>query len=150
MRLVRNLVLALLILTLGAVSVAALPPLPSSFWGVITVNGAPIPLSAELTTYVDGINCGRARISPYMGTTIYAISVKGDDPDTPEKEGGVENDLVEFRLNGTPLATTAQWHGGTNVRLDIVESSPHRQTASPRVVLPFVANRYWPSVSPGQ
>lgn len=150
MRLFRNLVLATLILAVGAVSVAALPPLPSGFWGVITMNGARIPQSAELTAHVEGVLCGRATIFLYMGTTYYSISVTGDDPETPEREGGREDDLIEFRLNGVPLATTARWHGGTNVRLDMVESSAHRQGASPRVVLPLVAVQFWPRVGGAQ
>lgn len=140
----------MLILALGAVNVRAFPPLPSSFWGVITVNGVRVPLTAELTAYVDGVNCGRAHVFLYAGTTFYSISVKGDDPDTPAKDGGQENDLIEFRLNGAPLATTARWHEGTNVRLDMVEISAHRQTTSPRVFLPLIANQYWPTISPGQ
>jgi len=146
MRVLRNLGIAAMILALCVVDVVAMPPLPSSFWGILTMNGARVPLSAELTAHVDGVNCGRATIFLYMGTTYYSISVKGDDPDTPEKEGGREDDPIEFRLNGVPLATTARWHGGTNVRLDMVETSLHRQSATPRVLLPSVAVQYWPSV----
>lgn len=150
MRFLRNTVLAVLILALGAVSVAALPPLPSSFWGVITMNGARLPQSAQLTAHVDGVTCGRGNIFLYMGTTYYTISVTGDDPDTPEREGGREDEIIEFRLNGAPLVSTARWHGGTNVRLDLNEVSAHRQSTSVRLVLPHVANRYWPSVQSGQ
>lgn len=150
MRFLRNLGIVVLVFVLGAVSVAAIPPLPSSFWGVITVNGARVPLTAELTAYVDGVSCGRANIFLYMGTTFYSISVKGDDPDTPAKEGGREDDPIEFRLNGVPLAVTARWHGGTNVRLDMVETSPHRQTATPRIFMPVIADQYWPSIPSGQ
>ncbi|GAB4401381.1 MAG: hypothetical protein Kow00123_10510 [Anaerolineales bacterium] len=146
MRFLRNLGIAVLIFALAAVNVAAFPPLPSSFWGIITVNGARVPLSAELTAYVDGVNCGKATLYLYAGTTYYSISVKGDDPDTPEKEGGRDDDPIEFRLNGVPLATTARWHEGTNVRLDMVETSPHRQSATLRVLLPSVAVQYWPRV----
>lgn len=146
MRFLRNLGVAVLILALGVVSVAAVPPLPSSFWGMITFNGTRIPLSAELSAYVDGVKCGRAQPFLYMGTTFYSVSVKGDDPDTPEKDGGWEDDLIEFRLNEMPLATAARWHGGTNVRLDIIETSAHRQTATQRLVLPLIAREYWPSI----
>ncbi|MBC7259274.1 MAG: hypothetical protein H5T65_08490 [Chloroflexi bacterium] len=146
MRFLRNLGIAVLILALCAANVVALPPLPSSFWGVITMNGARIPQSAELTAHVEGVMCGRATIFLYMGTTYYSLSVRGDDPDTPEREGGREGDSIEFRLNGVPLATTAHWHGSTNVRLDMVESSAHRQTAPPRVVLPLVAVQFWPQL----
>lgn len=150
MRFLRNTVLAVLTLALGAVSVAALPPLPSSFWGVITMNGARLPQSAQLTAYVEGVPCGRGNIFLYMGTTYYTISVTGDEPDTPKREGGREDEVIEFRLDGAPLATTARWHEGTNVRLDLNEISAHRQSTWVRLVLPHVANRYWPSMQPGQ
>ncbi len=150
MRFLRNLVVALLIVALGAASVAALPPLPSSFWGVITVNGARIPLNAQLTAHVESVQCGTAHIFAYGGTTYYSISVTGDDPDTPEREGGREDELIEFRLNGVPLATTARWHEGTNLRLDMAELSPHRQTTSSRVFLPVVGKQYWPIIPSGQ
>ena len=150
MRFLRNLSIAVLILALCAAPVVALPPIPSSFWGTITMNGARLPLSAELTAYVYGVKCGQAHIFLYMGTTYYSISVNGDDPDTPEREGGREDDPIEFRLNGVPLATTASWHGSTNVRLDMNETAPHRQSAPLRLFLPVVANSYGPSALPSQ
>jgi len=134
------LILALLLLSQSA---GAMPPLPSSFWGAITMNGAPIRLSAELTAYVEGVLCGQATIFYYEGATAYSITVTGDDPETPEREGGREGETVHFRLNGAPLATTTIWHGGNGfTRLDMRETSPHRATATERTALPIVINEH--------
>jgi len=136
-----------LVLLLAVAASAGPPPLPSSFWGVLTMNGARIALSAELVAYVDDVACGKASLFLYQDTTYYSISVKGDDPDTPIREGGVENDLIQFRLNGVPLATTALWHGSINTELNLLEISPHRLAATKRLAIPIVANEYSPPVS---
>jgi len=136
-----------LVLLLAVAASAGPPPLPSSFWGVFTMNGARVALSAELTAYVDDVACGRASLFLYQNTTYYSVSVKGDDPDTPIKEGGVENDVIQFRLSGVPLATTALWHGSTNTELNLLEVSPHRLAATERLFVPIVANRYAPPLS---
>ncbi len=136
-----TLMLLALALLLLSPSAGAVPPLPSSFWGAITMNGAPIPLDAELTAHVEGVLCGQATIFYYEGATAYSITVTGDDPETPEREGGREGETIHFRLNGVPLATTAIWHGGNGfTRLDMLETSPHRTTATERTVLPVVIN----------
>jgi hypothetical protein len=135
-------VLVALLLVLATTASAVPPPLPSSFWGVFTMNGARVALSAELTAHIDDIACGKATLFLYQGATYYSISVKGDIPDTPIKEGGVDGDVIQFWLNGIPLATTAIWSGGINQMLDLVETSPHRSTATERLSLPIVANEY--------
>ena len=135
--------LLLLVLLLLAPSAGAVPPIPSSFWGAITMNGAPITLDAELTAYVEGVLCGQATIFYYEGATAYSITVTGDDPETPEREGGREGETILFRLNGAPLATTAIWDGGNGfARLNMLETSPHRATATERAALPVVINEH--------
>lgn len=136
-----------LVLLLAVAASAGPPPLPSSFWGVLTMNGARIALSAELVAYVDDVACGKASLFLYQDTTYYSISVKGDDPDTPIREGGVDGDVVQFRLNGVPLATTGIWVGSIVAQLDLIETSPHRLTATERLFVPIVANEYSPPVS---
>jgi len=139
-------VLALLTTTANALP----PPLPASFWGIFNMNGTRVSLTSDLTAHVDGILCGRANLFLYQGTTYYMVSVKGDNPDTPEKDCGVRDDVVQFRLNGAPLATTGVWQAGGNSRLDLLETSPHRLTASNRAYLLVVISRYAPVLSSGR
>ena len=144
MRGFRIAVILLAFLLFLATTASAVPSIPSSFYGTITMNGARVPLSAELVAYVGDVPCGRAQLYIYLGTTGYSVNVNGDEPDTPVKEGGVNGDVIQFRLNGVPLATTVIWAGGTVVQVHLIETSPHRLTATPRLSLPVVANRYWP------
>lgn len=132
--------LALLSLLVMVSPAAAVPPLPSGFWGIITMNGAAIQSGSSLTAWVEGIECGRAKIFVYEGTTAYSISVTGDDLETPGREGGRDGEIVHFKLNGVPLAATAIWQGGNGfARLDMQEYSLHRSTTTPRTYLMMVA-----------
>jgi hypothetical protein len=146
MRGFRIAVILLAFLLFLATTASAVPSIPSSFYGTITMNGANVALSADMVAYVADMPCGKARLWRDSGTTWYSVSVNGDDTDTPGKECGVNGDVIQFRLNGVPLATTAIWAGGTVAQLDLAEISPHRLTATPRLSLPVVANKYWPPV----
>jgi hypothetical protein len=108
-------------LALLATTASALPPpLPSSHWGVITLDGRPVPSGSKLSAYVDGVLCGETtRFFSFEGTTGYSITVKGDNPDTPEKDGGRHGDVIRFRLNHKIVPATAVWIEGGNSRLNL-------------------------------
>jgi hypothetical protein len=97
------------------------PPTPSSFYGEIQfVGGDGEPIEGDyVEAYVPGVTgyVARTAIQTYEENLVYAINVPGDDSETAGvKEGGVENDVVTFKIAGRIVAT-GTWHTGTNVNL---------------------------------
>lgn len=113
---------ALLVLAFGALlaspAARAVPPLPSSFWGEVTLDGAPVPAGTLVEALVDGRVCGRTRTILYEGRAHYALNALGDDPSTPEVEGGRDGEALDLAVEGVPIAT-GTWRSGTNVRVDL-------------------------------
>ena len=113
---------ALLVLVIGALlaspAARAVPPLPSSFWGEVTLDGAPVPAGTLVEALVDGRVCGRTRTILYEGRAHYALNALGDDPSTPEVEGGRDGEALDLAVEGVPIAT-GTWRSGTNVRVDL-------------------------------
>ncbi len=96
--------------------VSAIPLIPSDFWGTATINGYPAPDGLGVRAFINGVNY------PNDGFTwggFYFIDVIGDDPDTPEKEGGIEGDNIVFIVDGHEAAETGVWHSGLSTVLDL-------------------------------
>ncbi len=99
------------------------PVLPSSFYGEIHILTNPPSAGQLVEAYVPGV-------TPPVATTAikntapltYLIDVPGDVVATPAKDGGVEDDVVTFKINGHVVATGI-WHSGTSVRLDFNETT---------------------------
>ncbi len=108
----------------------AVPPNPSSFYGEIHVMaGDDVPAAGVdyVEAYVPGRTPYAARIliTTSGSNLVYAINVPGDDDDTSgTKEGGVENDVVTFKISGRVVATGV-WQGGKNVNLVIHPPAAH-------------------------
>jgi hypothetical protein len=131
-----RLLLALLIsiaMICGAVSTAfAVPPLPSSFYGTIEVAGVKAPVGAKVSAWVNGVQFAFGTTVDYLGDTVYSLDVPGDDLSTPAIEGGVDGNLIVFKVNGQPANETGVWHSGTNVPLNL------NVTKQPYIYLPVV------------
>ena len=93
------------------------PPLPSSFWGYIHFNDTAPIVGSLLTADIDGVTIPPAASFNLLDASNYAFNVPGDLPSTTDKEGGVEGDIITFKIDGRIVATGV-WHSGTNVRLD--------------------------------
>ncbi len=53
------------------------------------------------------------------GNSVYTFNVPGDDPGTPGKEGGVNGEVVSFKIGGDPAKQTAVFSSGTTTSLDL-------------------------------
>ena len=110
-----------------------IPPLPSSFYGQIHIYDNTPAVGDIVEAYVPGV------VNPVASTTIindsglvYTFNVPGDDGSGP-KDGGVEGDLITFKISGRIVATY-EWHSGTNVQLNFhppeaVPGGPYNGTA---------------------
>ena len=96
------------------------PPLPSSFHGEIHFSDNPPTTSSTVDILAPGVS-GSAAVAAILSVDpnlVYQVNVRGDIPDTLTKEGGVENDLLTFLVDGR-VAAKAGWHAGTSVLLDL-------------------------------
>ena len=91
-----------LLVLVSTVAQAGSPPLPSRFYGEITLNGDDAPTGLTLSAWIDGVQYAETSITVAGGHSVYVIDVPADDPDTPGLEGGQNGDAVVFKLGGHP------------------------------------------------
>ena len=100
-----------------------IPPLPASFYGAVTVDGADVPAGTHVSAWIDGVRYATTEAFVYEGRSTYAVDVPADDPATPVVEGGRPGDTTAFQVGGLKAEQTAAWRGGTNTELDLTASS---------------------------
>ncbi|MGQ9516832.1 MAG: DNRLRE domain-containing protein [Anaerolineae bacterium] len=109
----------------------AAPPVPHTFYGTVQLSGQNVPDGTLITAYVyDGSNiiiCGTTTTftpaPPSPQTSVYTITVSGDDDAIPGKDGAVEGDIVHFRIgpwdSEVDADQTGIWHSGTFTELNL-------------------------------
>lgn len=120
----RRRVFSAIILTMSLVmgnvgSVIAMPPMPSSFYGTVKLNGANVADGTNLSAWINGVKYAETTVILYDGDSVYSLNVPGDDSDTPEIDGGVSGDTVSFHIGDLAAEQTGTWQSGTNVEFDI-------------------------------
>lgn len=117
-----GLLLALVLVLLWGTTVHAVPPLPSSFYGTVKMDGANVPDGTLVTAWIGGVQYGQGATFTYAAESWYNLDVKGDDTDQPGKDGGQEGDIVSFRVGSSDAPQTGVWHSGTSVMLNLTIS----------------------------
>jgi hypothetical protein len=112
-------VLTIGLLTFNVQPASAVPPLPSSFYGTVKLNGANVPAGTVIHAYINGVEYAHATVLTYLGDTVYSIDVPGEDTDTPGTQGGVEGNTVAFSIGSIQVPQTGIWHTGTNINLNL-------------------------------
>jgi len=92
----------------------AVPSIPATFYGTVKVNGGDVVQGTSVTAWIDGVQYASATVIGYLGGSVYFMDVPGDDSDTPQKEGGVDGDVISFKIGADAAAQTAIWHSGDN------------------------------------
>jgi hypothetical protein len=99
-----------------------LPITPSGFWGEIHISPGP-SAGDYVEAYVPGVaNYVKREAITGSDPLVYSIDVPGDIPATSMIEGGVEGDMVTFKINGSVVGT-GTWDSGENVHLDFTTIS---------------------------
>ena len=133
MKILKRIPICLLICLISlfvAEPVLAFPPLPSSFYGKVKVDGENVPDGTVVEAWINGKVYTEAKTQTYQGDSVYAMDVTGDDASTNDIEGGIEGDQIEFKVAGQTAGQTGEWHSGTNTNLDLsIDSAAGR--ASP-------------------
>jgi len=103
--------------------VSAVPPIPSSFWGTVVIEGSHVRFGSEVTAWINSVQYAQTSVILHQGQFYYQLDVPGDDPESLDvTEGGRPNDLILFRVDGLRTVQTAHWQSGSPVRLDLVVS----------------------------
>lgn len=111
------------LLLISQVGWAMFPPLPSSFYGQVKVNGQNVPEGTVIRALINGKPCGQTTTKMFEGTSMYGLNVNGDETDTKDIDGGVEGDTIQFEIGGVLAKETAVWKGATNIELNLSASS---------------------------
>lgn len=53
----------------------AAPPTPSSFWGIVTLDGASVPAGTIISARINGVQYASVAVTINLGTAYYSISV---------------------------------------------------------------------------
>ena len=114
----------LLIITLAnlfnvAPALALIPPLPSSFYGTVKVNGENITDGTTVKALINGQVYATGYTQTYEGNSVYSLDVPGDDSSTTTIEGGRDNDTIQFMIGEAPASETGIWKSATNGNVNL-------------------------------
>ena len=98
-----GLLLALTLVVAFVSPVSAVPQQPHKFWGTVSIDSVPAPEGTEVVARIANVTQNFTTAVDANHTYGYdpIFHVKGDDPETPEKEGGNNGDTIEFYVAGT-------------------------------------------------
>jgi hypothetical protein len=130
-------ILLLTIIATGLCEAYAIPPLPHTFYGTAKIDGQDMPVGSTIVAKLKGtdLELGRTSITQdYPGK--YSLAAKGDDPDTPDKDGAVDGDAIEFYAQGPNSnlwlkVAEATFKSGSDTQLNIEA----RDTEAPTITL---------------
>jgi len=112
----------------------AFPPLPSSFYGTVMLNGANVSDGTLVQALINGQVYAFGQTQTYRGDSVYGLDIPGDDSSTPGViEGGQAGDTLQFKVGAVLAQETGTWHGGTNDELNLTAftSGPPAWTPEP-------------------
>jgi len=112
-----GLLLALALVIGLAAPALGVPGIPMRLAGTLTLEGGPAPVNTVIEARINGVNYAYGNGSTaadgtygYPPSTGYYVSA--DDNETPEIEGGVAGDTIEFYANGVKVGETTFQPGG--------------------------------------
>ena len=83
----------LLTIPLLGIGMAQVPPTPPhAFYGYVLINGSLAPDGVVVSAKIEGVTYATATVQ----NGSYMLEVPADNATTPEKDGGVDGDLIEF------------------------------------------------------
>lgn len=132
-----GIILSLVLIICQIVPAQAVPPIPSSFWGTVTINGENAPAGTEITARIDGIVRANTTVKFYNGESIYSLDVPGEDG--PPGDSGDEQ-MIVFYIGNHPAAQTAVWQSGKNVELNLTALTVP-PAEGPVIYLPIIMKR---------
>jgi len=113
-------VLTLILLSALVAGAWAVPVIPCSFWGNVTINGQPAAAGTTIAALIDGEVCGEMTTTEVGKYGAYAelgekLAVKGSDGDAGK--------TIRFTVAGTSAGQTATFVAGNAQSLDLSVST---------------------------
>jgi len=108
-----KIITALFLVIMFASFVLAAPSIPYEPYGVVMINENPAPDGLLVQGFINNVQYG----STTTQKGWYSLTIPADDPGTAEKDGGVEGDIVVFKVNGVVVGE-GTWSKGT-LKLDL-------------------------------
>jgi len=135
----------MILVSLSVSIVIAQPPMPPCwFYGTVTVGGSPAPDNLNVTAVIRGTNLNwttKTKNGTYgwtqMGSTSFYVD--SDNSSTPDKDGGIDGDTIEFYVNGVKTNQTATFESLSLKRVDLAIQST-TDTTPPVIVHEPVTN----------
>jgi hypothetical protein len=113
--------MTLLFISASLASVVAQPQMPPPvYYGFVYVGGNRAPDGLNVTAVISGTSIAWTTLTNNGLRGNYKIQSQADDPDTPQKDGAVGGDRIDFYVNGTKTNQTATWSYITEtIKLDL-------------------------------
>jgi len=108
------------------------PNLPCWFYGNVGIDGLPAPDNLNVTAMISGTNLNwttQTKNATYGETPSFNIPY--DDSSTPNKDGGVDGDTIEFYINGTRTNQTATYASDELIKVDLWIGAPYIPDLNP-------------------
>jgi hypothetical protein len=104
----------------------AFPVLPSSFYGIVQVDGVNVETGTKIQALINDQVFAESFVQMYVGDSVYSITVPGDDNETNQVDGGREGERIVFVIGNIMADQTGEWHSGTNLELNLSGSSSNQ------------------------
>lgn len=109
----------------------AVPLFPHFVYGKVKKDGANVPSGTTLSALINGKIYRSTQTFSNGGESCYAIDIPGDDTDTPEKEGGVNGDKVQFMVGSDLASQSIIFSSGATTQIDINITTQYTLTINP-------------------
>jgi hypothetical protein len=119
MKVINSLLISIAAMALFAAPAYAVPSPPNAYYGTITSDGAAAPDGLTVSAKIGDIEYAVTTTSGGEYGYEPWFNVPTDDLDTPEKEGGVNGDTVEFYVKGVKANQEGTFAWGARTRLDL-------------------------------
>ena len=130
-RMIKKIVISIILALCVIMTVYAVPPSPSCFWGTVRINNASVPNGTIVSAWINGVEYANTTTFIYNENSVYSICVPGDDPDTaPEIDGGKTNDTIVFKINEKEADQTGTWKKGSNTQLNLTSTGTITQVTT--------------------
>lgn len=109
----------------------ALPPNPDNRYGTAQINGQWVAAGTAVTALC-GAFTQTTGSTWNSGQSWYSIAIKGDDPDTPAKDGCAAGETISFKLAGITADQTTTWDNSHTSywRLDLTATGDYTPPTS--------------------
>jgi hypothetical protein len=135
-------IVTLLILLSTSNVIAQGPPSPPCvFYGYVNVGGKPAQDGLNVTAVIRGTTLKwttetRSGTYGWPAKGSSSFEIPSDDPETPEKDGGVTGNRIEFYVNGTNTNQTATFESGIAKKSDLsIPEIPGQPESTPNATL---------------